>query len=109
MTAGTATEVLADLAATLEIPEQGTLSRVLYSDDQIRVVGFAFDEGQELTEHTATVPVIVQVVSGRFRFVATEGEWEIGPDSWVHMVADEPHSVYALEPSRLLLTLLRSS
>ncbi len=109
MTDTPATELLADLAAALEIPEDGTLSKVLYSDDQIRVVGFAFDEGQELTEHTATVPVIVQVVSGRFAFSATEGEWEIGPASWIHMVADEPHSVRALEPSRLLLTLLRSS
>ncbi len=104
-----ATVVLADLAEQLEIPEDGTLSKVLYADDQIRVVGFAFDAGQELTEHTATVPVVVQVVSGRFRFVARDDEWEIGPDSWVHMVANEPHSVHALEPSRLLLTLLRSS
>ena len=96
-----------DVAAALEIPEEGTLSKVLYRDDRIRVVGFAFDEGQELTEHTAAVPAILQVVSGRFRVVLGDDEMELGPGSWVHMEAHLQHALEALEPSVLLLTLLR--
>ena len=97
-----------NVAASLEIPDEGTLSKVLYSDDRIRVVGFAFDTGQELSEHTATIPVVVQVVSGRFRFDVGEDSWEIGPSSWMHLDASVPHSVTALEPARLLLTLLKN-
>ena len=101
--------LLNDLALNLEIPDEGVLSKVLYRDERIRVVGFAFDTGQELTEHTAAVPVIVQVISGRFDF-AIEGETtEIGPDSWMHLQAAVPHSVVALEPARLLLTLLAAA
>ncbi len=107
MTSNTPVDVHVDLAEKLEIPEEGTLSKVLYSDDRIRVVGFAFDAGQELSEHTATIPVVVQVVSGRFRFDVGDESWEIGPSSWMHLDASVPHSVVALEPSRLLLTLLR--
>jgi quercetin dioxygenase-like cupin family protein len=95
-----------DVTESLEIPDEGVLSKVLYRDDMIRVVGFAFDTGQELTEHTAAVPVVIQVVSGRFEFVAGVQMSEIGPDSWMHLEASVPHSVIALEPSRLLLTLL---
>jgi quercetin dioxygenase-like cupin family protein len=95
-----------DVTESLEIPDEGVLSKVLYRDDMIRVVGFAFDTGQELTEHTAAVPVVIQVVSGRFEFVAGDEMSEIGPDSWMHLEASVPHSVIALEPSRLLLTLL---
>lgn len=102
-------DVHLDLASNLEIPDEGTLSKVLYSDDRIRVVGFAFDSGQELSEHTATVPVVVQVVSGRFRFDAGDESWEIGPSSWMHLDASVPHSVLALEPARLLLTLLKGA
>ncbi len=62
MTTGT---FLPDLVAELQVPEAGTLSRVLYADDDVRLVGFAFDEGQELTEHSSALAVIVQVVRGR--------------------------------------------
>jgi quercetin dioxygenase-like cupin family protein len=98
--------ILNDLADILEIPDDGVLSKVLYRDDRIRVVGFAFDTGQELTEHTATVPVVIQVVSGRFLFTVGDTATEIGPVALMHLEASVPHSVVATEPSRLLLTLL---
>jgi quercetin dioxygenase-like cupin family protein len=98
--------VFADLAAEVEIPADGTLSRVLYSDDRIRVVVFAFDAGQELTEHTAAAPALVQVVSGRLRLTLGSETTEVGPGSWVHMPAQLPHAVCALEPAVMLLTLL---
>jgi quercetin dioxygenase-like cupin family protein len=100
--------ILSDITTSLEIPEDGVLSKVLYRDDDIRVVGFAFDTGQELTEHTAAVPVVVQVISGRFLFTVGDEESEIGFDSWIHLEASAPHSLVALEPSRLLLTLLKA-
>ncbi|NND03248.1 MAG: hypothetical protein HKN91_10715, partial [Acidimicrobiia bacterium] len=51
-----AATVFRDLAAEVEIPTEGTLSKVIYKDDQVRLVLFAFDAGQELTEHTAAIP-----------------------------------------------------
>ena len=98
--------LFADITADLEIPNEGILSKVLYRDAQSRVVGFGFDTDQELSEHTAAVPVIVQVISGRFGFTVGEETTEIGPSSWVHLEASVPHSVVAREPSRLLLTML---
>lgn len=102
--------VLADLAADVEIPRNGTLSRVVYKDEHIRLVVFAFDTGQELTDHTAGVPVIVQVVSGVLE-ISSDGEVaeEIGPRSWVHLPAGLTHAVKALEPSVMILTLLKVS
>ncbi len=100
--------ILSDITTSLEIPEDGVLSKVLYRGDDIRVVGFAFDAGQELTEHTAAVPVVVQVISGRFDFSVGDETSEIGPESWIHLEASVPHSLVAREPSRLLLTLLKA-
>jgi len=100
--------VFSDLAAEVEIPVEGTLSRVLYKDDQIRLVVFAFDAGQELTSHTATVAAVVEVVKGRLRVGLGEEEVELVPGSWVHMAANLPHSVLAIEPSIMLLTMLKS-
>ena len=98
---------LTDLAGSTEIPEEGTLSRVVFKDDRVRVVLFAFDAGQELTEHTASVPAIVQVLSGRLQLTMGEESFDAGPGDWAHMAAGLPHSVLAGEPSVMLLTLLK--
>jgi quercetin dioxygenase-like cupin family protein len=98
--------VFTDLAVEVEIPPEGTLSRVLYRDGLVRVVIFAFDTGQELTEHTAAVDAIVQVVAGRLQLTLGEERVEAVPGSWVRMPAHLPHSVRALEPSVMLLTML---
>ncbi len=108
MTAGSPASVFLDLSREVEIPAEGTLSRTLYRDDQIRVVVFAFDEGQELTDHTAAVPALVQLVAGRIRLDLDGDPVELEPGSWVHMDANLTHAVLALEPSVMLLTLLRS-
>ena len=96
-----------DLAAEVAIPENGTLSRVLHSDDRVRLVVFAFDTGQELTDHAAGVPAIVQVVSGRLEVDLEDDTVEIDSHSWIHMPARLPHAVRALEPSVMILSLLK--
>ena len=98
--------VFLNIAKEIAIPVEGTLSQVLYRDDLIRVVVFAFDEGQELTDHTAAKPAIVQVVSGRIRLDLDGDPVELGPGSWVRMAAHLTHAVHALEPTVMLLTLL---
>ncbi|TMR90101.1 cupin [Nonomuraea basaltis] len=98
--------VIDDLAAELEIPKDGTLSRVLYRDDRVRVVGFAFDTGQELTEHSSALPVVIQVVKGRLELVLGADKAEASPGSWIHLPPRLPHTVRAVEPTVMLLTML---
>jgi quercetin dioxygenase-like cupin family protein len=109
MTADSSASIFPDLAGEVAIPVDGTLSRVVYRDDQIRVVVFAFDGGQELTDHTAAKPAIVQVVSGRIRLDLDGEPVELGPGSWVRMAANLTHAVLALEPTVMVLTLLGAS
>lgn len=101
-----AATVFTDLAAEVEIPKDGTLSRVIYKDDRLRLVLFAFDADQELTEHTAAVPAVIQVLRGRVRLVLGADEMTAEVGSWVHMPAQLPHSLLALEPTVMLLTML---
>ncbi len=98
--------IFADIATEVAIPADGTLSRVLYKDERLRLVVFAFDAGQELTEHTAAVPAVIQVVAGRVRLTLGADELTAGPGAWVHLPARLPHSVEALEQSVMLLTML---
>ena len=103
--AGPAT-VVAGLLERMPIPEDGTLSRVVFSDGDLRVVAFAFDRGQQLTEHTAAVPAVLQVLSGRMRAVLDGVESDLAPGDWAHLPAHLSHSLQALEPAVLLLTMV---
>ncbi|MFN8532158.1 MAG: cupin domain-containing protein [Dehalococcoidia bacterium] len=98
---------LQDLVAEVQIPPKGTLSRVLFDGQGLRVVGFGFDVGEELTEHTSAMPVVIQVVKGRLKMGLGGDPFELGPEGWLHLPARQPHSVEALEPTIMLLTMLR--
>jgi len=76
---------LADLAAEVNIPEDGILSRVLYNDDYVRVVIFGFAPGQELTEHTSKMPALLQILSGDVKLRLGKDEVEARAGSWVRM------------------------
>ncbi|NIA23956.1 MAG: cupin [Gammaproteobacteria bacterium] len=93
-------------ALNVDIPVDGTLSKVVYKNDHIRVVVFGFDADQELTDHTASMPAIIQVISGEVRLTLGADIVEAGQGSWTYLPAGLTHAVYALEPTVLLLTLL---
>lgn len=102
-----ATTSYADLAAELTIPPYGILSRTIYADSQIKVVLFGFSAGQELSEHTAAVPAIIQVISGTARLTLGAETLAARAGTWVHMPPRLPHSVLAETPLVFLLTMLR--
>ncbi len=97
---------LPDLSAEAPVPTHGILSRTLLSQQGSKVVLFAFDAGQELSEHTASRPAILQVLSGKGRLKLGNDEQEARPGCWVYMSAGLPHAVWAESPLVLLLTLL---
>ncbi len=96
-----------DLADEVDVPRNGTLSRVLHQDDRMRLVLFAFDEGQELTEHRSASAAVVQVVSGRLKFTSGDEFHDLRPGGWLQMAPGEDHALEAIEPTVMLLTLLR--
>ncbi|NWG21855.1 MAG: cupin domain-containing protein [Chloroflexi bacterium] len=97
------------LAQQADIPREGTLSRTIYADDQIKVVLFAMDAGQELSEHTAAVPAIIEMIAGTAQLTLGREVIEATPGIWVHMPARLPHAILARTPMLLLLTLLRGA
>ncbi len=109
MTATASATTYADLAAELEIPSDGTLSKTIYADSQIKVVLFAMDTGQELSEHTAAVPAIIQVISGAARLTLGDATVPGQAGTWTHMPARLPHSVLAETPLVFVLTMLRGA
>jgi len=101
--------LFANLAHQVETPADGTLSRTIYQDEQLKVVLFSFSAGQELSEHTASMPAIMHFLAGDAELTLGTDDVAAGPGSWVHMPAQLPHSIRARSPVVMLLTLLKSS
>ena len=95
-----------DVASLVEVAPDSTVSRTVLKAEGARLVLFAFDVGQELTEHTAAVPVLMQALDGHLDITADGRTVELRPGSVIHLGTRTPHAVVAREPSRLLLTML---
>ncbi len=100
---------LPDVRSLVEVADDSTVSRTVLKADGARLVLFSFDVGQELTEHTAAMPVLLQALDGRLSVTAAGRTVELVPGGVVHLTARLPHAVRALEPTRLLLTMLDPS
>lgn len=98
---------VSDLAGEGAIPEDGVLSRTLHNDDTVKVVFFAFSAGEELSEHTASMPAILHFLSGEARITVGGDAHGARAGTWVHMKPDLKHSIYAESPTTMLLILLK--
>ena len=107
MTTQTTCTVLADLNQAVEtIPTDSIVSRTVYRDSSLKAIVFAFAPGQELSEHTASVPAIIQILEGECDVTLGESHYEARPGFWVRMPARLPHSLLARTPVKMLLLML---
>lgn len=97
---------LADLASLIEVQQDATVSRTVLTAEGARLVLFAFDAGQELTEHTAAMPVVLTVLDGHLRITADGRTVDLRPGGIVHFGTRLPHAVEAVTPSKLALLML---
>ena len=96
-----------NLAEQVDIPKAGITSCPVYKSERLRGVIFGFAAGEEMSEHTASVPAIAQILEGECTFTLESEAKELGPGAWVHMDPHLPHSITSKTPLKLMLYLLR--
>jgi quercetin dioxygenase-like cupin family protein len=87
--------------------DAGIASRVLARTAGGNLTLFAFDEGQELTEHTSPFDAMVMVLEGSLMVTIGDKPIPATPGTIVRMPANVPHAVGAPQPARMLLLMLR--
>src|SRR5215213_2868814 len=88
---------------------QAIASRVLARTAAGNITLFAFDAGEELSEHTAPFDALALTLSGSL--VLTIGGVKVvtASQTIVLMPANVPHAVLATEASRMMLIMLRDA
>ena len=94
------------LADTQVIPTDSILSQTLIKNEHLRVILFTFAAGQELSEHTASKPAVLQFLSGKARLTLGEETQPAEAHTYVYMAPNLPHSIYAETDVVMLLTML---
>jgi quercetin dioxygenase-like cupin family protein len=103
----TSYHLILDLAKETQPPDKGILSRTLFGDDRLKVVLFGFAAGEELSEHTASMPAVLHFLRGEAKLTLGDDGVEAKPGTWVHMPKGLRHSIQATTPVVLLLLLLK--
>jgi quercetin dioxygenase-like cupin family protein len=100
--------VVADLEAMVDVAERGIVSKAIVENDHHKIIHFTLAAGQELSEHTASVPAVIQILEGRGT-VALGGRVHEGrPGMLFYMPADLKHAVVADGDLVFLLTMFRT-
>ncbi len=95
------------LSAMAAYQEGSVVSREIIKKDVGSVTIFAFDKGQELSEHTAPFDALIQVIEGNSKIYIAGLEYALTKGESIIMPANIPHAVKAEERFKMLLTMIR--
>ena len=96
------------MAELVSYQEGSIVSRQITKAEAGNVTLFAFDQGQELSEHTAPFDALVHVVDGEAEIIISGKSFNLKAGDAIVMPADEPHAVKAREKFKMLLTMIRA-
>jgi quercetin dioxygenase-like cupin family protein len=84
------------------------VSRIVLKRDAGSVTLFAFDAGQELSEHTTPYDALVQLMDGEAAITVAGRTYRVAAGETILMPAGQPHALKAVSRFKMLLTMIRS-
>ena len=97
----------ANLLEVAPIVAGAIVSKPLINTTACKVIVFALDAGQSISEHHAPYVATVQVLDGRLEFGVAGKKSVMEANDWLVMPFDTKHDLTAVQPTRFLLTLLK--
>ncbi|HLC16395.1 MAG TPA: cupin domain-containing protein [Thermodesulfovibrionia bacterium] len=96
------------LVDMVDYQKDAVVSKTIIDKKTGTVTLFAFDQGQGLSEHTAPFDALVQVLDGEVEIKISGKPFHLKQGEMIIMPANEPHSLKAVRPFKMLLTMIRS-
>jgi len=107
MTTAPKSEIL-HMVELVSYQEGSVVSRQITKAEAGNVTLFAFDQDQELSEHTAPFDALVHVLDGDVEIHISSKAFHLKSGDAIVMPANEPHAVKALSRFKMLLTMIRN-
>ena len=88
--------------------EGSVVSRQITKTESGNVTLFAFDAGQELSEHTAPFDAPVQLLDGEAEISISDRSFALNIGDAIVIPANQPHTVRGVRRFKMLLTMICS-
>lgn len=95
-------------AEMVRYQDGAVVSRTVVKRPTGSVTLFAFDAGQELSEHTSPYDALLQVLEGDAEITIAGTAQRVQAGEMIIMPADKPHAVKAVARFKMMLTMIRS-
>ena len=88
--------------------ENAVVSSQILRAETGNVTLFAFDKGQELSEHSTPFDALVQILDGKAEVIISGKSFAMEAGQSIILPANDPHAVVATEQFKMLLTMIRA-
>ena len=95
------------LSSLVSYETGSVVSRTIIQQSAGTVTLFAFDEGEELSEHTAAYDALLEVLEGEVTVTISGVANEMKEGEAIILPAGKPHAVRATTRFKMLLTMIR--
>lgn len=99
-------EEILRLSDLVQIQQGQIISRTLAQNKALSLTLFAFSKGEEISTHESKGDALVTVLEGRGKYTVAGKEYLLNAGESLVMPARKPHSVYAEEDFKMLLTVV---
>jgi quercetin dioxygenase-like cupin family protein len=96
------------MAELVSYQDGSVVSRQITKAETGNVTLFAFDQDQELSEHTAPFDALVHILDGDAEIKISGKAFHLKTGEAIIMPANEPHALKALTRFKMLLTMIRN-
>ena len=96
-----------NFADKVDYSPEGIVSKQVIKKEKGNITLFAFDKGQQLSEHSAPFDAMVQVLEGKAEILINRVPYKLNAGDAIIMPANIPHAVNAVEKFKMLLTMIK--
>jgi len=107
MIATTETSPVFSLVDRIEYSKCSVVSQQITKNKSGNITLFAFDAGQQLSEHSAPFDAVVEVVDGTAEIHIAGKPYQVHAGEMIILPANIPHAVYAPMAFKMLLIMIR--
>lgn len=97
-----------NINSLINIQESSVVSKEIINKPTGTVTLFAFDKGQGLSEHSAPYAALVEITEGIAEIIVSGVKHQVKTGEMLLIPANSTHALNALEPFKMMLTMMRS-
>ncbi len=97
------------LKESVQYSKGSVVSKIIQKCEAGNLTLFAFDEGQNLSEHTAPYDAMAYAIEGQARVIIGNKDYLLGKGSFIIMPANIPHALEAVTEFKMLLLMISVS